>query len=111
YISRMPEEQKEIYFLCGRNRDALEKGPWLEAFRSKGWEVLLLTDPIDDYLVGHLHEFKDKKLVSADAASVEIEAVNEPGKETLSESDLKSLCEWIQSTLGEEVKEVKSSRR
>lgn len=111
YISRMPEEQKEIYFLCGRDRPTLEKSPYLEAFRSKGWEVLLLTEAIDDYLVGHLREYKEKKLVSADAASLDLEAVNAPGNDVLSEEDTKELCEWIKSTLGEEVSEVKSTRR
>lgn len=111
YLSRMPEEQKDIYYLCGRDRSTLEKSPYLEAFRSKGWEVLLLTEPIDDYLVGHLRDYKEKKLVSADAASLDVEAVNAPGSQQLSEEELKALCEWIQTTLGDEVSEVKTSRR
>lgn len=111
YIERMPEGQTEIYYLCGRDRATLEKSPYLEAFRSKGWEVLLLTEPIDDYLVGHLRDYQEKKLVSADAASLDIEAVHKPGEESLTEEEGKELCEWIQSTLGALVSEVKISRR
>ncbi|HEX7503307.1 MAG TPA: molecular chaperone HtpG, partial [Acidobacteriota bacterium] len=60
YVGRMPESQKEIYFLGGADRQAIEKNPALEIFRKKDYEVLYLLDPLDEFVLDHLHEY-DKK--------------------------------------------------
>ena len=67
----MPAEQKEIYYLIGESRAMIEQSPYLEAFKAKGQEVLLLTDPVDEYLVASLHAYKDKPLKAADRGKPE----------------------------------------
>ena len=62
----MPAEQKEIYYLIGESREQLEHSPYLEAFRAQGQDVLLLTDPIDEFMMPSLHEYKGKKLKAVD---------------------------------------------
>ena len=66
YVEKMPAEQKEIVYLTGEERGPLEHSPYLEAFRSKGEDVLLLTDPIDEFVLPGLPEYKGKKLQAAD---------------------------------------------
>ena len=66
YVLAMPGDQKEIYYLIGETREQLEHSPYLESFRDKGWEVLLLTDPIDEFVVAALTEYKGKKLKAVD---------------------------------------------
>lgn len=66
YADKMLIEQKEIYYLTGEERGPLEHSPYLEAFRAKGQDVLLLTDPIDEFMLPGLPEYKGKKLVAAD---------------------------------------------
>jgi molecular chaperone HtpG len=61
YIDRMPENQKEIYYLIGDNKDTIQGNPLLETFRAKGFEVLLLSDPIDEFMMSSLTEYKEKK--------------------------------------------------
>ena len=62
YIARMPEDQKDIYYITAETLTSAKGSPHLEAFRKKGWEVLLLTDRIDEWVVQHLTEFDGKTL-------------------------------------------------
>jgi molecular chaperone HtpG len=71
YVSRMPADQKEIYFLIGETRSMLENSPYVESFKARGQEVLLLTDPVDEYLTGSLHQYKDKPLRPVDRGETE----------------------------------------
>jgi molecular chaperone HtpG len=66
YVQTMAEEQKEIYYLIGDSRELIEHSPYLEAFRKRGQDVLLLTDPIDEFMVPSLHEYKGKSLKAVD---------------------------------------------
>ena len=66
YIEAMPEGQEAIYYLTGDAREQLEHSPYMEAYRDKGQDVLLLTDPIDEYMISNLGKFGDKKLEAAD---------------------------------------------
>jgi molecular chaperone HtpG len=66
YVEKMPADQKEIYYLTGEERGPLEHSPYLEAFRAKGQDVLLLTDPIDEFILPGLPEYKGKRLQAAD---------------------------------------------
>ncbi|TVR52336.1 MAG: molecular chaperone HtpG [Puniceicoccaceae bacterium] len=112
YVSRMPEDQKEIYFLSGPSRDALESGPYLEAFRSRGIEVLLLTDSSDPFVMDALREYDGKPLVAADRAGLKVDAVGDPNRgEPLPEERAKALCDWLQALLGERVKAIRPSNR
>jgi molecular chaperone HtpG len=66
YVSKMPAEQKYIHYLIGESREVIEHSPLLEAFRRKGQDVLLLTDPIDEFMIPALYKYKDKELKAAD---------------------------------------------
>jgi molecular chaperone HtpG len=68
YVEKMPTDQKEIAYLIGESAEQLRRSPYLEAFRAKGQDVLLLTDPIDEFALPQLGEYKGKKLVAADRA-------------------------------------------
>ena len=112
YLSRMGDEQKEIYYLYSPNRESLESGPQLEAFKAKGYEVLYLYEPVDEFVMTGLGKYGDKQLVSADNADIELGA-DESKKESegLSSDDSDTLCTWIKETLGERVNEVSVSKR
>src|ERR1043165_4696046 len=92
YVKRMPEGQKEIYFLLGPNREAAETSPYFEVFKAKKWEVLFLYDPWDEFVMEHLREFDGKNLQAADRADL---TVDEPQKRDneLTADQAKSLAE------------------
>jgi len=111
YLDRAKGDQKEIYYLVGPSRKALESGPYLEAFQARGIEVLFCYEPIDDLLMGNLREFKEKKIVSADANDIELEDTAVAGEE-LPKEEVDALCGWLKNTLGEErVKRVGVGKR
>lgn len=115
YIGRMPDSQKEIYFISGANREMIEGGPYLETFQSKNIEVLFLFDAIDDLVMTTIREYDGKKLVSADSASIELPEENAVQKEEtekpISEKDSKDLARWIKEFLGKNVSDVTVSKR
>jgi molecular chaperone HtpG len=115
YVERMPEGQKEIYYITGTSRQALEGSPHLEIFRSKGYEVLFLLDPVDEWVVQSLTEYDGKKLKAVDRGDVEIGSEEEKKeREAKKEEQSKqygSLLEFIRETLKERVKEVRLSNR
>jgi molecular chaperone HtpG len=78
YVSGMPAEQKDVYYLIGESREAIESSPLLEAYKAKGWEVLLLTDPMDEFLMPSLGKYKDKELKPVDRAETDVPADEAP---------------------------------
>jgi molecular chaperone HtpG len=115
YIERMPEEQSEIYYLCGESRALLESSPHLEALRERGYEALLLTDPIDEIMVQHLADHGGKKLRSAAEADIDLpdddaaqEDKNEDDKE---DESFAPLLAGLQKQLDDTISEVRLSRR
>jgi molecular chaperone HtpG len=78
YVSRMPAEQTDIYYLIGENREAIETSPLLEAYKAKGWEVLLLTDPMDEFLLPSVRDYKGKSLKPVDRADTDVPADEQP---------------------------------
>ncbi|MDP3070865.1 MAG: molecular chaperone HtpG [Opitutaceae bacterium] len=110
YVSRLGTEQKEIFYLIGPNRAAIESGPYLEGFKARNLEVLFCYEPVDEYVMNNVREFDGKKLTAADHADVKLADLPKP-EGALSEEDTKTLAAWIKATLGDRVAEVKSSDR
>ena len=115
YIERMPEGQEHIYFMTGESRVTIENSPHLEAFRAKGYEVLLLTDPVDEVWVDAVHEFDGKALQSIAKGQIDLESAEEKhSAEVLREQqrkDFSGLLTWMTSQLEAQVKEVRLSSR
>lgn len=114
YISRMKPEQEAIYYITADTFAAAQHSPHLEIFRKKGIEVLLMSDKVDEWLLGSLTEFEGKKLQSIakgdlDLGKLQDESEKEAQKKV--EEEAKSLVERIKSTLGEAVKEVRVTHR
>lgn len=107
YVSRMPEEQKEIYYVSGPNRETCLASPYYEALRAKNYEALFLFDPWDEFVMEHLREFEGKKLAPAERAEIAIEA----GEKKLDDTAARLLCNFIKETLGDKVGEVRVSSR
>ncbi|HUJ44676.1 MAG TPA: molecular chaperone HtpG [Opitutaceae bacterium] len=112
YVARMKDTQREIYYLVGPSRAALEAGPYLEGFRARNLEVLFCYENVDEYVMGHVHEFDGKRLIAADHADVKLEDLPAPpGADTLGAAQLQALVAWLKETLGDRVAEVKASDR
>ena len=113
YVSRMPDEQKDIYYVMGPNRSSVETSPYLEALQAKSYEVLYLYDPWDEFVMDHLSLFSEKKLVSAEKADITLDkpANEKPDAEHLKEEETKELVTWLKEVLGDRVGEVRVSQR
>ena len=110
YIARMPEGQKEIYFLHAPDREAAEASPDFEVFRAKNWEVLFLEDPRDEFVLEHLHSFDGKNLVATGKADITLERPVDQSK-SLTEEQAKELAEFLKKAFAERVSDVRSSQR
>ncbi len=114
YLARMPEKQKEIYYISAENYNAAKSSPHLEVFRKNGIEVVLLTDPVDEWFVSHLREYEGKALKSIAKGGLDIDdLVTTQSKEESEkkEEDMKPLIEKLKETLKDQVKEVRVSDR
>ncbi|MTE11984.1 molecular chaperone HtpG [Nocardia aurantiaca] len=115
YVERMPETQSAIYYMTGETRQQIENSPHMEAFRAKGLEVLVLTDPVDEMWVGTVTEFEGKPIVSIAKGEVDLETEDEKkASEQLreqQEKDFADLLGWLRQTLDAEVKEVRLTAR
>jgi molecular chaperone HtpG len=114
YMARMAPGQDDIYYMTGDSRTAVENSPHLEAFRAKGIEVLILTDPIDEVWLQSVYEYKGKKLRSAARGTAEFDAKTEDKKDAeppAEEESLTALFNCIKTALDEYVKEVRVSSR
>jgi len=112
YVSRMSAEQKDIYYLIGPNREAIEHGPYLEGLKARNLEVLFCYEPVDEYVMNNVREFDGKKLQAADRGDLKLSDLPKPpGEETLTEEQTKALTEWLKTTLADRVEEVKASDR
>ena len=110
YIDRSKEEQKEIYYLISSTLEAANGSLYLEPFKARGLEVLLLTDPVDEYVMGMLPEFKEMKFVSIDKENIELADCDQEG-EAIAEGELKSFLDWVNTGNPEQIKEVVSGSR
>jgi molecular chaperone HtpG len=105
YIDGMTADQNEIYYLTGENRELIENSPYLETFKARGQEVLLFTDPIDEFMVQSLTEFKGKRLKAVDKGQLGGAAVDEEKKK-----QFQPLLDLMKEKLGD-IKEVRLSNR
>ena len=106
YVEGMPPDQKEIYYITGENMTALINSPLLEQLKSKDFEVLLMTDPIDEWVTQALNEYDGKKLRSAEKGDLDIDKVDEEKK-----GQYESLFKHIRVQLEDTIKEVRPSTR
>jgi molecular chaperone HtpG len=115
YVSRMKEDQKEIFYLTGESRAQVENSPHLEAFKEKGIEVLYLVDTVDELLTQSLHEYDGKRLKSVGKGTVNLgnEEEKKQTEETLKakEEELKPLLDALQQKLDTWVKQVRLTNR
>ena len=115
YIGRMVEGQKEIYFMTGSTREAIENSPHLESFRKKGYEVLLLSEAIDEIWTETFLEYNDYTFKNVGKGDIKLgsEEEQKEEEEKLKEQkeEYKPLLNYLQSTLDEDIKEVRLSSR
>jgi molecular chaperone HtpG len=109
YVEGMQAEQKEIYYLIGDSRNLIENSPYLETFKARGMEVLLLTDPVDEFLVSSIHSYKDKQLKAVDRGDVETDKETEEKRKADAEK-YKALLDVLKSKLPD-VKDVRLTAR
>ncbi|TBV79411.1 MAG: molecular chaperone HtpG [Desulfobulbaceae bacterium] len=130
YVAGMAPGQKDIYYIGGPNREAVETGPYIEAFRKRELEVLYTLDPMDDFALSHIGEFAEHKLLSADRGDLALgdlgktaehqevtkdeekkAAKGEKTAVSLTPEETSSLLSWLKEVLGAKIKEVKESKR
>jgi|TARA_B100001971_G_scaffold110783_1_gene101705 molecular chaperone HtpG len=114
YFKRMPMKQKAIYYITADSHNAASTSPHLEIFRKNDVEVLLLSDPVDEWLVSSLNEYKDKPLKSVAKGALDLDDFASPEDKKASEQkekDLSELTERMQSVLEGKVKSVRVSLR
>ncbi|NKF22546.1 molecular chaperone HtpG [Solimonas marina] len=111
YVARMPAEQDGIYYLTADTLAAARNSPHLEGFRARNFEVLLLTDRIDEWVVSHLTEFEGKKLESVARASKDLESKIETPEKARLEGEYQDVVERLTKVLGERVEAVRLSSR
>ncbi|OIN79454.1 molecular chaperone HtpG [Mycobacterium malmoense] len=113
YVERMKEGQEQIFYATGETRQQLLKSPHLEAFKAKGYEVLLLTDPVDEVWVGVVSEFDGKPLQSVAKGEVDLDSEGDKSEAEREEQqkEFADLLAWLKETLSDHVKEVRLSTR
>jgi molecular chaperone HtpG len=113
YVERMKDGQEQIFYATGESRQQLLKSPHLEAFKAKGYEVLLLTDPVDEVWVGSVTEFDGKPLQSVAKGEVDLDSEDDKSEAEREEQekDFADLLTWLQETLSNHVKQVRLSTR
>jgi len=112
YIGRMADNQPGIYYITGESKRSVETSPFLERLKKKGYEVLYMTDPIDEYCVQQLKEYDGKKLLSATKEGLKIEE-NEEETKAYEEAKAKTegLCKLMKEVLDDKVEKVVVSNR
>ncbi|WP_037603804.1 molecular chaperone HtpG [Streptacidiphilus rugosus] len=116
YVSRMKDGQNTIYYLTGENRATVEHSPHMEAFAARGYEVLILTDPVDEVWTEQVPSFDGHRFQSIAKGQVDLDQTDDESDETKAakaqqEQDYAALLTWLQTTLAEHVKQVRLSTR
>jgi molecular chaperone HtpG len=112
YVDRMKDGQQHIYFMTGTSRQTIENSPHLEAFRDKGYEVLFLTDPVDEVWADAIAGFDGKEFQSIAKGAVDLgETAEKSAEDDKREEEFTELLSWMRTTLGDSVKDVRLSAR
>jgi len=112
YIARMKEGQNSIYYITGESKAAVAASPFMEGLKRRGFEVLYLTDPIDEYMVQQLKDYDGKKLVSCTKEGLELDNTeDEKKKQEELKAKFEPLCKLIKDVLGDKVEKVVVSTR
>merc|ERR1712188_362259 len=107
YVSRMKEDQKEIYCITGESQKAVESAPFLESLKKRGFEVLYMTDPIDEYAIQQLKEYDGKKILNITKEGLKIEKSDEEKKEwEEKKAACENLCKLVKEVLGDKAEKV-----
>jgi molecular chaperone HtpG len=112
YVSRMKENQKDIYYITGESRDVVASSAFVEKVKKRGFEVIYMTEPIDEYCVQQLKEFDGKKLVSVTKEGLELpEDEEEKKKREADNATFENLCKVMKDILDKKVEKVTISSR
>ncbi|KAH8296379.1 hypothetical protein KR054_005350 [Drosophila jambulina] len=112
YVSRMKENQKHVYFITGESKDQVSNSAFVERVKARGFEVVYMTEPIDEYVIQHLKEYKGKQLVSVTKEGLELpEDEAEKKKREEDKAKFESLCKLMKSILDNKVEKVVVSNR
>ncbi|MFI1960178.1 molecular chaperone HtpG [Streptomyces althioticus] len=114
YVERMPEGQDDIYYITGESRETTDNSPHMEAFRERGIEVLLLTDPVDEVWVDAVGEFEGKRLRSVAKGEIDLDAREDDKSEDEQKQQAEAyagMLGWMRERLDDDVKEVRLSTR
>jgi molecular chaperone HtpG len=111
YVERMPDYQQEIYYLTGENLKEMRKNPKLEFFKKKDVEVLLLSDPVDAFVVPGIFNYKEKPFKSIEKSDIDLPTDNDEEQEAVKGEDLASILDVFKKVVGEKVEDVVTSKR
>jgi len=111
YVSRMPEDQKYIYYASGESNERLEKLPQTELVSDKGYEILFFTDDIDEFAIKMLMSYKEKEFKSVSSGDLGLEDGTKEAQEDSKEQENKELYEYMEKALAGKVKNVRTSKR
>merc|ERR1711970_51691 len=111
YVTRMKENQKDIYYITGESKMAVENSPFLEKLKKRGLEVMFMVDPIDEYAVQQLKEYDGKKLVCCTKEGLELDDSEEEKKKEEVKAQFEPLCRLMKDILGDKVEKVIVSDR
>jgi len=112
YVSRMKPEQKDIFFITGESKQSVAASPFIEALKKRGYEVVYMIDPIDEYVIQQLKEYEGKKLKNCTKEGLDLEDTEEEKKKLEEQkAAYEGLCKLIKEVLGEKVEKVQVGQR